>query len=333
MKASSTYESLAGISSQELQDKSVLLVGAGWMATQYAFAFSKMGIKDVTILSKNEHNVSKLCDESGFRPLAGGYEKRLPTVETKDLLVIATPIHLLLPAAKAAIKSGQQNVLIEKPGSLYHKELVSLLRTLRKQRVRVGYNRLLYPNLHKLKQLVRAEGGISSCRFTFTEWTHTIDFDKERRDAYRRWGISNSLHVIAMAFELIGMPTKLFAQRHGDLKWHPTGSVFVGSGMSENHVPFSYHADWKSAGRWGIEVMTEENAYKLVPLEELHVCKRGTTDWQRVPYERAFPEVKPGLAEQVVAMLDRKIEAVTGLVSLKKAASLNKVAEKIFGYK
>ncbi len=332
MRKVSSYELLLGTRSLKFNDRSVLIVGAGWMAKQYALALSKMRVGDVTILSKSKERVVKLCDEFGFRPLAGGYEKHLQSTKTVDLLVVATPVHMLLPATKLALKHGQRNILVEKPGSLYRQELLSLARTLRNQRIRVAYNRLFYPSLHKLKQLLNIEGGATSCRFTFTEWVHTIDFRKEKRDAYLRWGISNSLHVIAMAFDLIGMPAKIEARQHGSLSWHPSGSAFVGSGISELGVPFSYHADWKSAGRWGIELMTSENAYRLEPLEDLHVRKRGSVEWERVPFERPFKDIKEGVGEELVVMLDKKLEAAAGCVTLAEAAAFNKVAEKIFGY-
>ena len=61
---------------------------------------------------------------------------------------------------------------------------------------------------------------------------------------YSRWGISNSLHVISMAMELIGMPKDISIHQFGKLDWYPSGSVFVGNGISRNDMPFSYHADW-----------------------------------------------------------------------------------------
>ncbi|HXV45760.1 MAG TPA: Gfo/Idh/MocA family oxidoreductase [Nitrososphaera sp.] len=331
MKNKSSYDFLANISSLRFEDKSVLIIGAGWMARQYATALSKMMIRDVTIISKRKDSLAGLCREFGFQLLIGGYEKYIPSMKRTDLVIVATPIHHLLPAAMLAAKHGQQNILIEKPASLYREELISAAKSLKKARVRVAYNRLLYPNLHKLKQLIDDEGGVTSCRFTFTEWVHTIDFAKESRDVYSRWGIANSLHVIAMAFDLVGFPKEISTYQHGGFDWHPSGSVFVGSGVTERGIPFSYHADWNSAGRWGIEVMTAENAYRLMPLEDLYACKKGSTNWEKVPFDVTFPDVKQGVAEEVAAMLGDSLTA--SLVPLETAAAFNKAAEKIFGYK
>jgi len=334
MPATASYDLLAGISKRDFKDRSVAIIGAGWMARQYATALSRMKVRDVVVVSKSDSKAAELCGEFGFRCLTGGYEKHLAGMKKMDLVIVATPIDHLLPSAMLAVKHGQQNILVEKPGSLYSQELASAARKVKKgQQIRVAYNRLAYPNLHKLKELAEKEGGITSCRFTFTEWVHTIDFTKEKKEVYARWGIANSLHVISMAFELAGMPKEMSAYRQGGFRWHPSGSVFAGAGITDRGATFSYHADWNSAGRWGVEVMTEENAYRLMPLEELYVCKKGSVNWEKVPFEIGFPDVKQGVAEEIAIMLEgRPPLLAAGTASLDKAAVLNRAAEKIFGY-
>ena len=162
---------------------------------------------------------------------------------------------------------------------------------------------------------------------------HTIPFGKYKKDVYRRWGISNSLHVISMAMELIGMPKKITTNQHGNLKWHPTGSIFVGNGVSEKNIPFSYHANWEGVGRWGIEVVTKKNIYRLSPLEKLFVLKKGTTEWKEIQIKNIFPKIKMGLAEEIVIMLDDALEKQLKMVTIKRAIEYNKLAEKIFAYK
>jgi predicted dehydrogenase len=334
MQSTASYDLLASISKLDFKDRSVAIIGAGWMARQYATALSCMKVKDVVVISKSDSKAAELCSEFGFKYLTGGYERHLAGMKKMDLVIVATPIEHLLPAAMLAAKHGQQNILIEKPGSLYSQELASAARKLKKgQQIRVAYNRLAYPNLHKLKGLVEKEGGITSCRFTFTEWVHTIDFTKEKKEVYARWGIANSLHVISMAFELAGTPKEMSTYRQGGFRWHPSGSVFAGAGITDRGAAFSYHADWNSAGRWGVEVMTEENAYRLMPLEELYVCRKGSVNWEKVPFEVGFPGVKQGVAEEISVMLEGEpLLLSAGTVSLEKAASFNRVAEKIFGY-
>jgi len=328
-----SYQELANISTHDFHDKSILLVGAGTIASQYAKALDSMGITDVTVVSNAEEKVNKLCSEFNFKSSSGGFEKNLPNISEKDLVIIATPIHLLMSCLDSAIDSGQNNILVEKPGSLYSDQLITATQKYGSKKIRIGYNRLLYPNLHLLKELVKKEGGITSCTFTFTEWVHKINFEKYTDDVYKRWGIANPLHVISIVVDLIGMPKEISPYQYGSLPWHPSGSIFVGSGLSQNDIPFSYHADWNSNGRWGIEVMTKENRYKLVPLEELHVSPKGTINSEKISFQKAFPDVKQGLAEEITVMLDEKLNKKIDLPTLEDAAELNKLAEKIFGYK
>ena len=191
---------------------------------------------------------------------------------------------------------------------------------------------MVYPNFHMLKEKCQFDGGITSCRFTFTERIGLIDFQKNISEIYSRWGISNSLHVITMAFDLIGIPNEMNSHQYGNLKWHPSGSIFVGCGQSKEDIPFSYHADWGSGGRWGVEVNTKKNSYQLIPLEELFVCKKDESVWNKIEVKKSFPKIKQGIAEEVAIMLCDDLEYRKKLPSLIKTSEYNKIAEKIFGY-
>lgn len=326
------YEWLTQINSIDFSKKSIILVGSGNIAKQYVDALNTLNIYDITVITNSEQsktNFQKLYD---LNVVTGGFEKNFQNTQEVDLVIITTPISLLVNAAKSAIKNNQTNILIEKPGSLYYEELVSLNDLITTQNVRIAYNRLFYPSFHKLKTLVEHDGGITSCTFDFTEWINKINFSNNPSEVYSRWGISNSLHVISMAMDLIGMPEKITTYQSGKLDWHKSGSTFVGSGISKKGIPFSYHGDWGSAGRWGIEVTTRKNSYRLVPLEELYVCPKESTVWSPIELKSSFPNVKDGLAEEISVMLSEKNQVDFSLPSLEQCVEYNKIAEIIFGY-
>ena len=325
------YDWLINLHHLNLKNKSILLIGGGELSKQYIKALLKLNISDITVVTKTGNQIREFCDSNKINLLTNGFERNLVSCGVKDLVIVATPIPLLIPATDLAIKVGNKNILIEKPGSLYHKQLSSLKPNTAK--IRIAYNRIVYPNFYKLKTLIEKEGGITSCRFTFTEWLNRIDFTKYQKDEYKFWGISNSLHVISMAMELIGMPKKLSTNRSGFLKWHESGSIFVGSGISEKNIPFSYHADWGSGGRWGIEIFTKENLYQLISLEELYVTPKYSVERFQVPLKASFSNIKPGLAEEIALMLQPSIEKKIPLITPCRAVAYNKLAEKIFGYK
>ena len=157
-KSSNGYDSLTSISTLNFEKKSVLIIGGGEMGKQYAQALTKMNIQDVTIVSQTQKDPTEFSNKFQYNMLSEGFEKNLPKLKKMDLVIVATPTSLLIPATKLAIECGQNNILIEKPGSLYHKELSSLLTELKSQRIRIAYNRILYPSFHKLKSMTDNDG-------------------------------------------------------------------------------------------------------------------------------------------------------------------------------
>jgi predicted dehydrogenase len=327
------YEDLTKVNLLDFSKKSVLIIGAGYIANQYAIALSKLKIKNVTILGKSKENLQKFKEFPNFEIIPGGYETNLSKIKKKDLVIIATPIEELMNTTKKVIENGHSRILIEKPGSVFKNDLLELKKIIKKEKVRIAYNRFFYLSFHKLLSLVESEGGITSCKFDFTEWLHTIEIEKYNTKICNRWGISNSLHVISMVLGLIGMPKKISTCQMGSLEWHPTGSIFVGNGISEKDIPFSYHANWGGGGRWGIEVITKENIYRLIPLEKLFVSKKGSTKWEEVNLQNTFLDVKEGIAEEIATMLNDELDKKIGMISLSDAIKFNEIAEEIFGYK
>ncbi|MFH1091952.1 MAG: Gfo/Idh/MocA family oxidoreductase [Pseudomonadota bacterium] len=329
-----SYQTLLSLPNRDFSDKKVLIIGAGWMARQYGQALKSLGVSDMSFLARSESSAAACAGEFNGRGRWGGYKECLPACKPCDLTIIATPIHELKSAALEAMACGQKNILVEKPGSLYSSEFPAWEKEaeLSGARVRLAFNRLCYPNLWKLRELIDQDGGISSCRYTFTELISSINFNKENEDVYQRWGIANSLHVIGLAHALIGLPVEMCSYRRGGLDWHPVASKFVGAGVTDQGVHFSYLADWDSAGRWGVEIMTPEYAYRLMPLEKLFRCRRGSFDWEPVEFQVPFPGVKQGVAEETAVMLDPVLEERIPLVRLTYARDLVAMAEKIFGY-
>jgi hypothetical protein len=147
-----------------------------------------------------------------------------------------------------------------------------------------------------------------------------------------RWGIANSLHVIGMAHGLIGMPKEWSGYRRGSLPWHATGALFVGAGISDLDIPFSYHADWSSTGRWSVEVHTSLSSYRLCPLEKLLRRTSQLSDWEDIPVVAFAQDVKAGIVEEVAAMLSGDIRRLVPLLSVSETAALTRYGEDVFGY-
>ena len=135
-----------------------------------------------------------------------------------------------------------------------------------------------------------------------------------------------------MAHGLIGLPSEWDGSRAGSMPWHPAGSIFVGAGQSECGVPFSYHADWKSKGRWSVEFHTDGTSYRMCPLEKLFTKSDALADWEEVPVTSFNGNLKAGVAEQVAAILSPEIDAMVPSISLRETVRLTEFGERVFGY-
>ena len=325
-----SYDVISNLSLEKFSNSTVTIIGGGYMGQEYAKSLECLDISNVTIITNSKKDPKIFSNKFDYKVLSGGYEKHVPLLKKQDLIIIATPTELLFPVCDLCLDYKQDNILVEKPGSLFINDLKLLEEKSKGSRIRIAYNRLCYTNVHLLKKLCNNE--ILSCTFDFTEWTHKIPFNRYTKDEYRLWGISNSLHVISLAFELIGMPEKISCFHEGSLDWHPSGSIFTGSGISCKNIPFSYHANWKSAGRWMVEIMTKNKSYRLMPLEGLFVCEKGSVDWNPVPFDSTSSKTKPGVLEQVAIMLDDNLEKNCPLITLEQSINYIKIATKILNY-
>ena len=70
----------------------------------------------------------------------------------------------------------------------------------------------------------------------------------------------------------------------------------------------------------------------MIPMEQLHVCPVGQFEYEHLPCELPYPEVKQGVAEQLAVMLDPSLERDVPLIDLLSAATYTSVAETIFNY-
>ena len=78
--------------------------------------------------------------------------------------------------------------------------------------------------------------------------------------------------------------------------------------------------------------MTKKNAYRLIPLEQLYRCKKGSFAWERMDITFPYIDDKQGIAEEIAIMLYPEMEIKIPLVTLDRAASFNILAERIFHY-
>lgn len=326
----------AAISAADFSRFSATVVGYGFVGQQYVKALRALGVQRIRVCTRSAERVAPLRGDPDIELLTGGFEEMTAVSTPGELVIIGTPTARLVEAVHKLCDLGFRHLLIEKPVALNADGIERLTEDLNRRGVEaaVAYNRVAYPAYHEIQARVAREGGVTSCTYTFTEMIKPNWQELFPPEELARWGIANSLHVMSMVHSLIGLPREYHAHhvRNGRIAWHPTGDVFVGAGTSERGIPFSYHADWGSTGRWSIELHTRASSYLLRPLEEVRRRTAPLAEWEKLPLEVFAPDVKPGFAEEVAAMLHPTLRAHIPLFSLSRAAALTRFGEQVFGY-
>ncbi|ECZ6120531.1 gfo/Idh/MocA family oxidoreductase [Campylobacter jejuni] len=282
----------------------IWLIGAGLMAQDYIKVLSDLNV-DFICIGRSVSSAKECTEKTGKEVILGGLEKfLLANINTKcDYAIVATDVESLFENCYLLLNHGVKNILLEKPGVLYHDEFFKLYKKAldNKANVFIAYNRRFYASVLKLKQILATDGELNSFYFDFTEWSHVIEKLDKPLCIKNKWFLCNSTHVVDLAFFIGGKPKKIDCYSKQRLGWHPTSSVFCGSGITDKDVIFSYHANWNSAGRWGIEILTDKCKFILRPLEKLYMQNKGSLSvelFEGIDYSMD-EKYKPGLYLQV----------------------------------
>jgi predicted dehydrogenase len=280
-------------------DRELYLVGTGPMAEEYVKVLHSMEIRPI-VIGRGQESADRFESKTGIKPITGGFQSYVSTGTVKEdsYFIIATGTEVLMENLLITLSCNPFRVLVEKPGAISIEELLANEQTLLPylDKVFVAYNRRFYSSVIEAQKIIEEDGGLTSMHFEFTEWAHRIGPLQKRPGVKENWFFANSTHVVDLAFYLAGEPEKWASYtKKGDLDWHDT-SIFVGSGITKNGVLFSYHSNWESAGRWGIELMTNRRKLILKPLEEIKEQMLGTLNENPVKIDSDKDFIyKPGL--------------------------------------
>ena len=286
---------------------SLWLIGAGMMAHAYAKVLQDLD-QNFEVIGRNATSAAKFELATGHSVQQGGLNAALAISDAPESAIIAVGVEQLALIAMRLIKAGTRRILLEKPGGLNIVEIKALKQIAAKHNadVMIAYNRRFYTSTMLARKLIAEDGGATSCIFEFTEWSHAIAPLTKAPEVKEAWFLANSTHVVDLAFHLCGFPKDWHAWHGGSLDWHPSAARFCGSGITEQGVFFSYHADWEAPGRWGLEVLTRKHRFIFRPLEQLQVIQVGSVRMENIELDdRLDIEFKPGLYKQVTAFLNR----------------------------
>jgi len=313
--------------------KKVLLIGTGYMAREYVKVLEDLKVEYI-VIGNSKDSCEKFKNDTGVEAQEGGIEEFIKNNKIDDYYVInAVNAEKLYETTKLLLENNVKNILVEKPAALYKKEINQLYELSKKKNsnIFIAYNRRFYASVLKAREIIENDGGVTSFNFEFTEWAHEIEKLNIPKNVLERWFIANSTHVVDLAFYLGGVPKEICCYTSGGLNWHPSASVFSGSGVSESGALFSYFANWESAGRWSVEILTKKHKLIFKPMEKLQIQKKGLIKQEFVEIDYSLDEqYKPGLYLQTKNFIkDENIEYFCNIDSLVK---LFNIFEKIANY-
>lgn len=299
----------------------IWLVGAGIMAQDYFKVLTALQ-KNPLVIGRSAKSAESFKIATAHDALSGGltpFLKAKPAIP--EFAIVSVSRETLSEVTCELLSYGIKNILVEKPAGLSMTEVQAIVELANQANVVIGFNRRFYSPVMKARQLIQEDGGVQSFSFEFTEWSHKLkDLVKTKgAKVMETWFLGNSVHVADLAFYLGGQPEKISTFVKGGLDWHPSSSIFSGAGLSDNGALFSYQANWESAGRWGVEVMTSTRRLILQPLEELQVQKRGSIAIEKVDLDQTLDtQYKPGLYLQVKNFLSKDFHEFCTIQDLKK---------------
>lgn len=296
----------------------IILVGAGPMAIAYAEVLKAMN-KTFKVIGRGLKSAGEFEHKIGVKPFQGGLSSFLVEnqINKDSRVIIATGTETLMSSLLMLVDAGVSNILIEKPAALSIEELLSKESKLSSvaNSIFVAYNRRFYASVAEAERLITEDGGLLSMYFEFTEWAHRIEPLTKATGVKENWFFANSSHVVDLAFYLAGKPVEWNSfSKKGELSWHERVN-FVGAGITEKQVLFSYLSNWESAGRWSIELLTKNRRIYLKPLEGIQIQLKGSVDINEHFFDDELDRnFKPGLFKQVEAFLwDVKKEKMVSL--------------------
>ncbi len=302
-----------------MMEPNILLVGVGYMGKEYYKVLRDMPCS-VTVVGNSASGTEQFVADTGALAYTGGVKGNWEVLHNAGITyaIIATPVHTLKEVAIDCLKLGIKNILIEKPAGKNPDEVAELadLEKEYEANIFVACNRRFFASVDALLSMIDGQKEvISSVRFEFTEWM-SRNYKAHGKDRVRNSiFFSNSIHVTDLAFFFAGIPEQISAFTDGQNDWTDDKLRYAGAGITKKNVFFSYFADWKSPGRWAVEVLTNDTRYYLKPMETLQIQKKDSVKVEMVEIEDTLDQrYKPGLFAMVDAFLnggDKKSRLLT----------------------
>lgn len=210
-----------------------------------------------------------------------------------DMVVIATPHHLLAEITRAAVAAGK-HVLVEKPAARHPRELEGLLDLAREKsvHVHVGFNHRYHRAFRKANELVRS-GAVGPLMFLRGRYGHggRIGYDKEWRAEARLSGggelIDQGMHLIDLAYWFLGDFSDVSGYAHTyfwNMKVDDNGFMILKTPKQQVAFLHASCTEWKNT--FSFEIYGKTGKLHIEGLG-------GSYGVERLAYYKMLPEMGP----------------------------------------
>lgn len=310
---------------------SVALVGAGYMATEHARAFSSLpGVNVVGVCGRDQARAQALADGYGatvFDDVATMYRET-----AAEIVVVAVNEMSMLDVCEAVFKHSWI-CLLEKPVGLNIEEAETIFQAAQKAKVRVfvALNRRAYSSTRQAKIELQSCDSPRLVSVLDQQDLNSVIASGQPMEVVRNYMYANSIHVIDYFNQFCrGLLVELEIQK----AWNPENPSHVIATIRYDSGDFGvYQAVWDRPGPWSVAITNSQVRLELRPLEKLSIQRLGERHSLDVPLEEVDLNFKPGLfwqAKQVVAALS---ESHSNLVTLKTALLSMDLVAQLYGLK
>lgn len=197
----------------------------------------------VQAVGRGEASAREFHEATGVKPCTGGLARFLyGRDDLPQKAIVAVNVENLFETVKLLLANGIKEILVEKPGAGSYEQIreLDLLAKKNQAKIFVAYNRRFYASVKKAKEIIAGDGGVCSFRFEFTEWADQVVALNKEPLILEKWFLSNSTHVIDLAFYLGGIPEEMCSFTAGSLDWYKKASRFSGAGITRDGASFSF---------------------------------------------------------------------------------------------
>lgn len=294
------------------------------MAVAYAQVLKALDA-DFVCVGRGETSARKFREATGVSSVTGGLDAVPASSGNSGTAIVAVPVTQLAEATRRLVDAGYRKLLAEKPGGLDAREIAALASDCSASgaQIYIAYNRRFYASVETARKLIAEDGGVLSWHLDFSELESRLLIPANSRDTLANWFYANATHMLDLGFHLGGEPNSFDATVIGEVSWHKP-AAFAGQGSTSDGALFTWHADWRGPGRWGLDVRTRKRRLILQPLEELSEQGASSFGLKQVAIpddlDRRF---KPGLFRQTTAFLSDAPERSVLLPLMAHAARLD----------